>query len=119
MEKKQLYRSLPKVDLFLSTEEGQILIKQYGKEAVAGALRMELERLRGLIAEEEPEENIKKSLAGLKNNLKRQLEKQQKPRMRRVINATGVLLHTNLGRAPMDKQAAERLCEILQGYSNL
>src|SRR5207245_688463 len=42
-----------------------------------------------------------------------------KPRLRRVINATGVVLHTNLGRAPLHPEAVKRVAEIASGYSNL
>ena len=42
-----------------------------------------------------------------------------RPGLKRVINATGVVLHTNLGRAPLARQAAEAVCEAAEGYSNL
>ncbi len=42
-----------------------------------------------------------------------------KPKLHRVINATGVVLHTNLGRAPISEKVAEHLKEIITGYSNL
>ena len=41
------------------------------------------------------------------------------PRLRRVLNATGVLVHTNLGRAPLAETALERVVEVARGYSNL
>jgi L-seryl-tRNA(Ser) seleniumtransferase len=41
------------------------------------------------------------------------------PQLRRVINATGVVLHTNLGRAPLARAAADRVAEVAAGYSNL
>ena len=41
------------------------------------------------------------------------------PRLRRVINATGVVLHTNLGRAPLHPEAVKRVVEVASGYSNL
>src|SRR5919201_3740758 len=41
------------------------------------------------------------------------------PRLRRVLNATGVLVHTNLGRAPLAEEALERVVEAARGYSNL
>ena len=47
------------------------------------------------------------------------LEREQRPKLRRVINATGVVLHTNLGRAPMADEAARAAYEAAHGYLNL
>src|SRR5438128_8572192 len=41
------------------------------------------------------------------------------PRLRRVLNATGVIVHTNLGRAPLAEEAIARIAEVARGYSNL
>ena len=43
----------------------------------------------------------------------------RRPALRRVLNATGVIVHTNLGRAPLSRSAAERVAELARGYSNL
>ncbi|MEG6584414.1 L-seryl-tRNA(Sec) selenium transferase [Dendrosporobacter sp. 1207_IL3150] len=51
--------------------------------------------------------------------IKSRLVKLVKPSLKRVINATGVVLHTNLGRAPLSKRSIERVVEIAGGYSNL
>src|SRR5919205_935638 len=48
-----------------------------------------------------------------------QLADARKPRLRRVINATGVIVHTNLGRAPLAEEAIVRVAEVARGYSNL
>ena len=48
-----------------------------------------------------------------------ELERPARPRLRRVLNATGVVLHTNLGRAPLAQAAIDRVNEIARGYSNL
>src|SRR5438105_7159608 len=51
--------------------------------------------------------------------LREELKGARTPRLRRVINATGVIAHTNLGRAPLARQAIERVHEVAGGYSNL
>jgi L-seryl-tRNA(Ser) seleniumtransferase len=51
--------------------------------------------------------------------LRAELEAARAPRLRRVINATGVIVHTNLGRAPLAEAALDRVHEIARGYSNL
>ncbi len=51
--------------------------------------------------------------------LKEELATLRRPRLRRVINATGVVLHTNLGRAPLAEEALARVVEVARGYSNL
>jgi len=48
-----------------------------------------------------------------------ELARSRRPRLRRVLNATGVLVHTNLGRAPLAREALERVVEVGGGYSTL
>jgi L-seryl-tRNA(Ser) seleniumtransferase len=55
----------------------------------------------------------------LADRLRAELEDARRPRLRRVINATGVIVHTNLGRAPLAEAALERVGEAARGYSNL
>ena len=55
----------------------------------------------------------------LRAQLQTELSAARAPHLRRVINATGVIVHTNLGRAPLAEAALERVCEISRGYSNL
>jgi L-seryl-tRNA(Ser) seleniumtransferase len=51
--------------------------------------------------------------------LRDELARTRRPRLRRVINATGVIVHTNLGRAPLAEEAIARVAEVARGYSNL
>ena len=51
--------------------------------------------------------------------LQGRLDTAHRPSLRRVLNATGILVHTNLGRAPLGTAAAERVAEVAHGYSNL
>jgi L-seryl-tRNA(Ser) seleniumtransferase len=55
----------------------------------------------------------------LEARLRDELAAARAPRLRRVINATGVIIHTNLGRAPLPAKALERVQEVARGYSNL
>src|SRR6266545_2207752 len=55
----------------------------------------------------------------LRERLRAELERVRRPRLRRVLNATGVIVHTNLGRAPLSEAALERVAETARGYSNL
>jgi L-seryl-tRNA(Ser) seleniumtransferase len=55
----------------------------------------------------------------LRARLQAELERTRRPRLRRVLNATGVIVHTNLGRAPLAQEALARVAEVARGYSNL
>ncbi len=55
----------------------------------------------------------------LAERLRAELEDARRPRLRHVLNATGVIVHTNLGRAPLSAAALERVREVGRGYSNL
>jgi L-seryl-tRNA(Ser) seleniumtransferase len=55
----------------------------------------------------------------LSERLRDELARARRPRLRRVVNATGVIVHTNLGRAPLADEAIARVAEIASGYSNL
>src|SRR6059058_6159298 len=55
----------------------------------------------------------------LRVQLQAELDAARAPRLRRVLNATGVIVHTNLGRAPLAEAAIDRVREIARGYSNL
>jgi L-seryl-tRNA(Ser) seleniumtransferase len=55
----------------------------------------------------------------LRARLREELGSARRPRLRRVLNATGVIVHTNLGRAPLARAALERVEDVARGYSNL
>jgi L-seryl-tRNA(Ser) seleniumtransferase len=55
----------------------------------------------------------------LHERLREELARARRPRLRRVLNATGVIVHTNLGRAPLAAEAIAHVAEVARGYSNL
>ena len=101
-------RDLPSVDRLLQDER---LAAQPHDLAVSAA-RLALDEAREAIrAGGEPGDLVERALASL--------EASRAPSLRRVLNATGVLVHTNLGRAPLPAAALERVAAVGGGYSNL
>src|SRR5262245_19888411 len=101
-------RSLPSVDRVLS--DGRLAGVPHA--LALPAARAALERAREEIrAGREPGDPVEATLA--------ELAAVERPSLRRVLNATGVLIHTNLGRAPLSRAALERVAEVGSGYSNL
>lgn len=119
MEKEQLYRSIPKVDIMLEQEEIQQLEKQYGRDCVKQVIQDELGQLRVMIKADSDETEVLHRIQQLPERTKRSLENLHTPNMQSVVNGTGTILHTNLGRAPINKEHAKRLAEIAAEYSNL
>lgn len=114
MTNNALLRQLPAVDALLI--EAQPLIKRYGREAVTNALRQILDQTRRTIqAGETPPMNSASLLAQADSILQVQFQ----PTLRSVINATGVIIHTNLGRAPLSNAAMRAMQEVAAGYSTL
>ncbi len=113
---KELLRKIPSVDKILETEKIKEILRENPRSIVVKAIRMVLEEIRKGIMEERISEIIFEDI------VKRAVEKFHeinRPSLRRVINATGVITHTNLGRSPLAKRVLERLAEIGGSYSNL
>ena len=110
-------RRLPSVDQALQRPELRALVEAHGRVGVRDALRESLVELRRLAADADP--GVQAALDGLAADVAARLERAARPSLRRVINATGVVVHTNLGRAPLSPAAAARVAEVAGGYSNL
>jgi L-seryl-tRNA(Ser) seleniumtransferase len=111
--KRARLRALPAVDAVLRGRAGEALAGRYGRAAAAAAIREALARLRQEIsAGQEPETSDEAVVAAASRIL-------SGTRLRRVINATGVVLHTNLGRSVLSQAATEAVVETARGYSNL
>ena len=121
MNKNQLYRRIPKVDILLENEEIQDRIERYGRESVMEAIRVETDALRAYIAAagDAEEAEAEKRAASLAESIVRKADREHTPDMRMVINGTGTILHTNLGRAPISEEHMRKLHGIVTGYSNL
>jgi L-seryl-tRNA(Ser) seleniumtransferase len=105
-------RDLPSVDRLLADERVTPLVEDHGRAPVLEACRRAIDRAREEIrAGHEPGDPADRVQAELATLLG--------PLLRRTINATGVVVHTNLGRAPLSDAALARVVEVGRGYSNL
>ena len=119
MNKNVLYRSIPKVDILLADEGIKVLIEAYSRESVMEAIHSEMEKLRAYIGTCDDEEKAKHQIALLNENIAKAVAAMHTPNMKKVINGTGTILHTNLGRAPISYEHMMKAAEIVSGYSNL
>jgi L-seryl-tRNA(Ser) seleniumtransferase len=118
--KSQLFRLLPSVDEALRRPALQALIESYGHAAVADSTRSVLEQVRQAISTDRVDERgTAAAIDALASLVENHLSESLGYSLRPVINATGVILHTNLGRAPLSQEALRHVAEIAQGYSNL
>ena len=119
MNKNLLFRNIPKVDVLLERDEIQQLISDYNRDTVVEAIREETEQLREFIKKSEDEQEAQQKIDHLIPNIREKVIKVNSPDMRMVINATGTILHTNLGRAPISVDHMKYVSDIATGYSNL
>jgi L-seryl-tRNA(Ser) seleniumtransferase len=118
--KADLYRQLPSVDELLRSPELAFTIEREGRASVADAARSVLGSLRTEIAAARLDAGgVRLALSGISGAVERQIGQSLGYSLRPVINATGVVLHTNLGRAPLSLSAWEHMRDAASGYSNL
>ena len=116
----ELYRRLPSVNEIILAPELESSIAQFGREPVIHAIRLSLAHLREEIAAgAHSSETLDENLGSLVEKINARLHGGPRYSLRRVINASGVLLHTNLGRAPLSEAALAHLVEVASDYSNL
>ena len=118
--KAELFRQLPSVDELLHGAELAPGLAQQGQAAITGAIRIVLADVRSQIAAGRlDDDGLKRVLSGIADAVERRLQAEVRYSLGPVINATGVILHTNLGRAPLSDAALEHLRETSRHYSNL
>jgi len=118
--KTELFRELPSVDEATRTRDVAALVEIHGAPAVTDAARAVLVRLRNEITSGLVDaSSLRLALDGLHDAIEAQLRQSLGFSLRPVINATGVILHTNLGRAPLSANAFEHIRETSGRYSNL
>lgn len=111
-------RSLPGVDRLLGTDPFIALLQAHPRGLVVDALRTTLAEVRQGLDLSAPEP-VPDTPSDWADRVDAQIQRMLRPSLRRVVNATGVVLHTNLGRAPLAPAAARAMAAISDGYSNL
>lgn len=118
---QKILAQLPQVDKLLQTSEIQPLLKTYPREMIVDQIRIELEQFRCRINDLRDDQlsTFELNIDQLVRQLSDQIRSTLKPKIRRVINATGIILHTGLGRAPLPKPAQQALIEVSEGFSSV
>jgi L-seryl-tRNA(Ser) seleniumtransferase len=111
------YRAIPSVDQLSQQPAFRTLEAAYGRVAVVDAIRAEAAVVRGQMAEGDMAGGDIPAL--IAQRVRTRLATALGPSLVGVINATGVVIHTNLGRAPLARAAVERVAALTTGYSNL
>ena len=119
--KSDLYRLLPSVDELLKNADLTELLAREGQPAVTEAVRTVLGNVREEITSGTlgSQQAVELAVSHLPRAVEKHLRSAMEFSLKPVINATGVLLHTNLGRAPLAESAIRRISEVAGRYSNL
>ena len=113
---ERLLRELPSVDSLLKSEEGARWLREYPRTLVVNVIRDTLNFIRDEIRKGALTENLWSTLQGA---IEKGLKKASQPSLRPVINATGIVIHTNLGRSILGSRVLANILKIAESYSNL
>src|SRR5690606_12010987 len=109
-------RAIPSVDRLLGSAELAPVLERWPRELVVDAIQEQLRALRARLA---AGDEVRPDVGAIAAGVERALESLERGSLLPVINATGVILHTNLGRAPLADAAVDAMLEVARGYSNL
>ncbi|HOG12093.1 MAG TPA: L-seryl-tRNA(Sec) selenium transferase [Smithellaceae bacterium] len=120
-KRKALLKGLPKIDDVIGLLEKNGIYSKASKDIVREACREIVQRLRDQIlsAADKALPSLSFDAASAARAVEERMADLHRFKLRRLVNATGVILHTNLGRAPLCAEAVDRIVEVGRGYSNL
>ncbi|AKN32257.1 selenocysteine synthase [Clostridium carboxidivorans P7] len=116
MEKKELLRKLPKMDELLKEDVVINRLDDTMRTLVVDSLRASIDEYRESILKDKINDFAKEDILSKFEEI---LEDSKEPNLKRVINATGVVIHTNLGRSILSKEAVENVIGVAANYNNL
>ena len=109
------FRDLPSVDRVMASDGMAALTEAYPHDWVVDLVRRQLDRARQKIRDG----GTAPSAGDVADGVSGELRSMTEPAPRQVINATGVIIHTNLGRAPLSPAAIEAMTQTARGYTDL
>ncbi|HTZ17586.1 MAG TPA: L-seryl-tRNA(Sec) selenium transferase [Dissulfurispiraceae bacterium] len=116
MDKQKLLSNLPSVDEIVKSEQGTSWQKNFPRVYVVKAVREIIRRRREAILAGRVEETAQEDIMP---EIERLIERLSGFSLKSVINATGVVIHTNLGRSVLSKPVLDHVIRVAGGYSNL
>lgn len=114
-----MYRLIPKMDDILENVKIKELTEKYSVEFVKDIINRKFDQIRNMIKEDFSEDDVKSKIYNIVLDTVNEANNYLAPRLRRVINATGTVIHTNLGRSIISKEMADSLVDTLTHYCNL
>ncbi|GAB1476831.1 L-seryl-tRNA(Sec) selenium transferase [Bacillota bacterium] len=119
MDKKELLMQIPKIDEVLNDQRLFTFFGNTARELIVESAREVVESLRRKILDYEGEEPFVIDADSIMEDIIEKIEKKKQKSLRRLINGTGTILHTNLGRARLSEEAVENVIEAASDYSTL
>jgi L-seryl-tRNA(Ser) seleniumtransferase len=116
---KEFLKNLPKIDEILIILEKDGISGEFPRNVVVDTSRSLVGEMRDAIVASKGKPPRLLSVGKAAEEVKKRLLKLREFSLKKVVNATGIILHTNLGRAPLSEKAIERIVEVSRGYSNL
>ncbi len=111
-------RNIPSVNELLDSPPLRKLVDRASRSVVVSGVRDFLENLRGEVQSAAAEIRLP-TAQELAERIAQWIVDEERPSLRPVINATGILLHTGLGRAPLPEQALAAICDIARDYASV
>lgn len=119
MSKDDNLKNLPSISHLLEQKQVKKVMTDGGRELIVRALRRSVDAIRGEVVREKGRLGKAEALKRVLSAFDRILGELSSPSPKRVINGTGIIVHTNLGRAPLPSFAVERIREVATSYSSL
>ncbi len=119
--KESPLRQIPSVDKLISAEGAKVIIGDYGRNVVVEAARTVLKELRLKMKKTKGSPHPKRELSqeAILRKIKEHVQEKMSPSLTKAVNATGVILHTGLGRAVLPREAQSGVKNVIEGYCTL